>query len=109
MAECAASGLGGCLLSVYFSLLAFGIVTLIAEQKQIHCSKPRQILYLLMFPVFIFTYIPMAVVARCARMSPGSIFPTPSSAPLTRSARRSKFIRLFGAPAAVTKTAAGVS
>lgn len=63
VAECAASGLGGCLLSVYFSLLAFGIVTLIAEQKQIHCSKPRQILYLLMFPVFIFTYIPMAVVA----------------------------------------------
>lgn len=50
VAECAASGLGGCLLSVYFSLLAFGIVTLIAEQKQIHCSKPRQILYLLMFP-----------------------------------------------------------
>lgn len=63
VAECAASGLGGCLLSVYFSLLAFGIVTLITEQKQIHCSKPRQILYLLMFPVFIFTYIPMAVVA----------------------------------------------
>ena len=74
MAECAASGLGGCLLSVYFSLLAFGIVTLIAEQKQIHCSKPRQILYLLMFPVFIFTYIPWRS-SRCARMSPGSIFP----------------------------------
>mgnify|MGYP000128648179 CR=1 FL=1 len=53
--ESAAMGMGGCLLSVYCSLLVFGAVTVLAEQRQIHCSKPRQLLYLLMFPVFIFT------------------------------------------------------
>ena len=39
--ESAAMGMGGCLLSVYCSLLVFGAVTVLAEQRQIHCSKPR--------------------------------------------------------------------
>ena len=59
----AARAFGGCLLSIYLSLFAFGAVTLIAEQKRIYCSRAKQILYLFTFPVFIFTYIPMAVVA----------------------------------------------
>lgn len=79
--ESAALGMGGCLLSVYCTLLVFGSVTLITEQKQIHCSKPRQILYLLFFPVFIFTYIPMAVVALRKNVTwksiPHSILCTP--------------------------------
>lgn len=79
--ESAALGMGGCLLSVYCTLLVFGTVTLITEQKQIHCSVPRQILYLLFFPVFIFTYIPMAVVALRKNVTwksiPHSILCTP--------------------------------
>ena len=79
--ESAALGMGGCLLSVYCTLLVFGSVTLITEQKQIHCSKPRQIFYLLFFPVFIFTYIPMAVVALRKNVTwksiPHSILCTP--------------------------------
>ena len=79
--ESAAMGMGGCLLSVYCSLLVFGAVTVLAEQRQIHCSKPRQLLYLLMFPVFIFTYIPMAVVALRKNVTwksiPHSILCTP--------------------------------
>jgi cellulose synthase/poly-beta-1,6-N-acetylglucosamine synthase-like glycosyltransferase len=63
MIRAAAEAFGGCLLSIYFSLFAFGAVTLIAEQKRIHCSRFRQILFLFTFPVFIFTYIPMAVAA----------------------------------------------
>lgn len=59
----AALSLGGCLGSIYLTLFLFGAVTLITEQQQIHCSVKRQILYLFFFPVFIFTYIPMAVVA----------------------------------------------
>ena len=59
----AALSLGGCLGSVYFTLFLFGAVTLITEQKQIHCPVKRQIRFLFSFPVFIFTYIPMAVVA----------------------------------------------
>lgn len=61
--EAAALSMGGCLASIYCSLFAFGAVTLMTEQKQIHCSRVRQVLYLFLFPVFIFTYIPMAVVA----------------------------------------------
>lgn len=79
--ESAALGMGGCLLSVYCTLFIFGIVTLISEQKQIHCSVPRQILYLFFFPVFIFTYIPMAVVALRKNVTwksiPHSILCTP--------------------------------
>lgn len=79
--ESAALGMGGCLLSVYCTLFIFGTVTLITEQKQIHCSKPRQILYLFFFPVFIFTYIPMAVVALRKNVTwksiPHSILCTP--------------------------------
>ena len=59
-----AHGLPGGLLNVAAACLsAFGAVTLIAEQKRIYCSRAKQILYLFTFPVFIFTYIPMAVVA----------------------------------------------
>lgn len=61
--ECAAQSIGNSLLGVYYTLLALGAVTLIAERRRIHCSKLRQVLYLLLFPVFIFTYIPMAVAA----------------------------------------------
>ncbi|HIV24855.1 MAG TPA: glycosyltransferase family 2 protein [Candidatus Scatomonas pullistercoris] len=63
MAETAAASLGGCLISIYASLFLFGTVTLLAEQKRIYCPKWKQILYLFTFPVFIFTYIPMAVAA----------------------------------------------
>ena len=49
----AARAFGGCLLSIYLSLFAFGAVTLIAEQKRIYCSRAKQILYLFTFPVFI--------------------------------------------------------
>lgn len=63
LAENAAMGVGGCLAGIYCALLAAGGITLVTEQKQIHCSVPRQIGYLLLFPVFIFTYIPMTVAA----------------------------------------------
>ena len=63
IAEAAFLAMGGCLISVYLSLFAFGAITLITERKQIHCSTGRCIRYLFSFPIFIFTYIPMAVVA----------------------------------------------
>ena len=61
--KAALAAFGGCLSSIYLSLFLFGAVTLLAEQKRIHCCRSKQILYLFTFPVFIFTYIPMAVVA----------------------------------------------
>ncbi|MDD6213100.1 MAG: glycosyltransferase family 2 protein [Clostridiales bacterium] len=81
MVESALFGVGGCLFSIYFTLLFFGLCTLVSERKQIHCSKVRQVLYLLMFPVFIFTYIPMAVAALFQKVTwkniPHSILCTP--------------------------------
>lgn len=63
LAEAAFLAMGGCLVSIYLSLIAFGTITLITERKQIHCKTSRCIRYLFTFPIFIFTYIPMAVVA----------------------------------------------
>ena len=53
----------GCLLGIYSSLFFFGLVTTITEWKNIHCSPFKKILYLFTFPIFIFTYIPIAIVA----------------------------------------------
>ena len=51
------------LLSIYFSLFLFGLITTITEWSSIHCSGWKKIVYLFTFPVFILTYIPIAVAA----------------------------------------------
>lgn len=61
--ETTMSAIGECLMGIYLSLFLFGLVTTITEWKQIHCSGKKKILYLFTFPVFIFTYIPIAVMA----------------------------------------------
>lgn len=61
--EAALLAMGGCLVSIYLSLLAFGAVTIFAERRQIHCKTSRCILYLFTFPIFLFTYIPISVAA----------------------------------------------
>jgi len=47
--------------NMYFSLFFFGLITTVTEWKQIHCGAPRKILYLFTFPVFMFTYFPIAI------------------------------------------------
>ncbi len=47
----------------YFTLLFFGTVTVITEWKRINTTVGRKILYTFTFPLFIFTYIPIALVA----------------------------------------------
>jgi cellulose synthase/poly-beta-1,6-N-acetylglucosamine synthase-like glycosyltransferase len=54
---------GLCAANIYGSLLFFGAVTLITEWKQIHCSAPKKLFFLFTFPVFMFTYLPIAVAA----------------------------------------------
>ncbi len=54
---------GGNLFGIYMSLFFFGLITTITEWKRIHCRAGKKILYLFTFPIFIFTYIPIAVVA----------------------------------------------
>lgn len=55
--------LATCLGSIYLSLLLFGIITIVSEWKKINCKPFHKILYLFTFPIFIFTYMPIAIAA----------------------------------------------
>lgn len=50
-------------LNFYCILYFFGLLTTITEWNQIHCSAGKKIFYTFTFPIFIFTYIPIAIVA----------------------------------------------
>ena len=56
-------GIGGFLLNFYLILLFFGGLTIITEWNQIHCKGYKKILSLFTFPFYVFTYIPISVVA----------------------------------------------
>lgn len=47
----------------YFGLIAFSIPITISEWENICASAPKKILYMLTFPLFLFTFIPAAFVA----------------------------------------------
>jgi len=52
-----------CIRNVYLSLFFFGFITIITEWRQIYCSARKKVLYLFTFPVFMFTYVPIAIAA----------------------------------------------
>lgn len=47
----------------YLMFIGLGLFTLITEWKKIHCSAFKKILYLITFPVFMATYIPISAAA----------------------------------------------
>lgn len=49
--------------NVYITLFFVGVLTTITEWKSIKCAPYKKILYTFTFPVFILSYIPIAVVA----------------------------------------------
>lgn len=51
------------LLNCYSIMFFLGIITTITEWKRIQCSPIKKILYVFSFPVFIFTYVPISIVA----------------------------------------------
>ena len=51
------------LLNMYFTLFALGLITTVTEWKNIYAGRQKKILYLFTFPVFMFTYIPIAIAA----------------------------------------------
>ena len=51
------------LVNFYGLFFLLGTITAITEWNQIHCSKPKKILYLFTFPLFMLTYVPIAIVA----------------------------------------------
>lgn len=55
--------LGQTVLSFFAVFLILGGITTITEWKQIHCSKVRKIAYILTFPLFMLTYVPISIIA----------------------------------------------
>lgn len=51
------------IMNFYGMFFLMGSITAITEWKNIHCSKPKRVLYLFTFPLFMLTYVPIAVVA----------------------------------------------
>ena len=49
------------ILIAYFLLFAVGLITMITEGKNIHCSTRRKILSIITFPFFMLTYIPISI------------------------------------------------
>ena len=47
----------------YIMLFVIGAITTITENKKIHTSNWKKFLYLFTFPIFLFTYIPISIVA----------------------------------------------
>jgi cellulose synthase/poly-beta-1,6-N-acetylglucosamine synthase-like glycosyltransferase len=47
----------------YLVLFALGLITTITEWKQINSTPIKKIKYIFSFPIFIFTYIPISIVA----------------------------------------------
>lgn len=47
--------------NIYISVFFFGLITTITEWKQIRCSSSVKIRSLFTFPIFMFTYVPIAI------------------------------------------------
>lgn len=56
-------GVANFFVNFYVFLFVFGLLTTITEWKQIHCKNSRKIMFLFTFPLFIFTYVPISIVA----------------------------------------------
>jgi len=57
------SAIGSALLSFYLMFMLMGTLTVITEWDKIKCSPGKKIWYLILFPVFLFTYVPISVIA----------------------------------------------
>ncbi|MGE4485697.1 MAG: glycosyltransferase family 2 protein [Oscillospiraceae bacterium] len=49
--------------NIYLTLFFFGLITMVSERKQIYCSRLKKIQYLFSFPIFMITYLPIAIAA----------------------------------------------
>lgn len=47
----------------YLTVFMVGVLTTITEWKRIDCSSGKKIIYLFTFPIFMFTYVPIAIAA----------------------------------------------
>ena len=59
----ALQSLGQMLLSMYLTLFVIGAITTVTERRHIHTGRARRVLYVLTFPLFMFTYLPISLAA----------------------------------------------
>lgn len=57
------SSLGITVFNTYLTMFVMGLITTITEWKKIDCPTGKKILYLFTFPIFMLTYIPIAIAA----------------------------------------------
>lgn len=50
-------------INFYATLYIIGLITTISEWDEIHCSTSAKILYTFTFPIYMFTYVPIALTA----------------------------------------------
>lgn len=62
-------GLVGYAAYTYAFMFIIGVITTITEWKNIHCRSWKKILYTFTFPLFMFTYIPISIVAIVKRVT----------------------------------------
>ena len=55
-------------MSAYLLLFGIGLITVVTQWKMIHCKPVFKILYLFTFPLFMFTYVPITLVAIFKRV-----------------------------------------
>ena len=60
--------MGSSLFTFYMGLLAYGIITVLSEWKNISAPAVKKVLYVFLFPVFMFTYIPISLAALVRRV-----------------------------------------
>ncbi len=61
--------LAGTVFGAYKTLFAAGVLTTVTQWDKISCEWYKKILYTFTFPLFMFTYLPISVVALFARVS----------------------------------------
>ena len=58
-----AASFGQSALNIYLTFLLLGGITLLSEWTSIHAPSGKKLLYLITFPIFMFTYIPISAAA----------------------------------------------
>ncbi|MBQ8719764.1 MAG: glycosyltransferase family 2 protein [Clostridia bacterium] len=59
---------GGLFVGCYALVFLFGVITTVSEWRHIKARAYKKILYLFTFPIFMFTYIPIAITAIFSRV-----------------------------------------
>ncbi|UOQ92152.1 glycosyltransferase [Halobacillus shinanisalinarum] len=52
-----------CVGQIYVILFILGVITTLTEWREIHCTRWKKIAYTITFPLFMLTYIPIAITA----------------------------------------------